>query len=174
MPAEKRKKPGMRLTVVIDADLGQRMKEFVYEARATLSGFVQDAVAVRLARVETPADYVERKRARTDRTVKPLFDLGKVDAFGWPHAAPKWYEGTKREFRLRLSSDGAPALQAQLVAAWAKHGVGEFTEAHFAETLRQLAGRAGKGAAAPVNLGKPADPEADALDAELRAKGWEM
>lgn len=139
------KAKGMRINVIIEHELATMLKQVCSDARTTVSGFVQDAIAMRLRKYETPTEFIRHGRRVEQRRDVPIFDLSKCHAAGWPKELPEkfWRGGAPADpiENLRTSlRNGAEANVFKLMfRAWEAAGLGEYTEAHFAETLRVLA-----------------------------------
>lgn len=171
------------MTVVLDAELAERMEEFVYAARSTLSAFVQDAVAVRLARVDTPGEYVAAKRAREERKPQSVFDLTKCHESGYPKHVPAsfWQPNPRpddeiRNWKMMVLHSGSSA-KAFGSRVWVASGLGEYGDREWAATCA-WAGRSptiAEDTGPVVNLGNMvSDAEANALDEQLRQQGWQI
>lgn len=134
----RRLKPaGVKRTVVFDPELDALMQSAL--GRRSMSDFVNEAVAQRLARWEPPAVFVAKKRGSLGHSSAgvSVFDPAKVDELGWPLALPA-DTSSKAQLQWKLQSAGVEGVQALMRMMWSLANLGEYTEAHLAETLRRM------------------------------------
>jgi hypothetical protein len=128
--------------------------------------------------VETPEEYVTAKRAKAERKPQSVFDLGKCHESGYPKHVPAafWTPNPRPDDEIRnwknMVLHGGRDAQAFIARVWAACELGEYGEREWAATCA-WAGRSptvGNGNTPAVNLGN----DADALDDQLRAQGWQL
>lgn len=138
---QRRKKEGRKVTLVLDPELVERAKRVTYEARDTLSNFVNTALAVRLSRFEVPTEYVAKKRERHGRSpASGLFDLRVCHPCGLPIGTPAslYFSKTKpddevRNLRALVEHDPSGAFNL-LTLAWESAGLDTYTPEHWTAT----------------------------------------
>lgn len=125
--------------VYLDAELSQLM-DATLGARS-VSDFVNDAIAYRLSKWESPADFVRAKREAADRTPVQDFDLQKCHPSGWPLNLDRGFWKLEvpvdeiANLRSGLKNDPDFAREV-LEAAWKHAGLGKFSDADWSATLR--------------------------------------
>jgi len=130
----RRKKPaGVARKVYFDPELDALLQKSL--GRRSMSDFVNDAVAQRLSRWESPADFVRRKRDDGERDAQTLFDLAKMHESGWP-AGAMLNPRAEINYALAEGQGSTDVLKARMQVEWSERGLGEYTEAHLQETLR--------------------------------------
>lgn len=136
----RKKPPAVVRKISFDPEVDRAMQLAL--GRRSMSDFVNDAVANRLARWDSPGEFISRKREGSDRGKVQDFDPAKFHPSGWPLQLDSsfWRLGTPAEGEienLKLGLRTNPEFARDVIAsAWEFAGLGEYTGADWAATQR--------------------------------------
>jgi hypothetical protein len=141
----RRKRPAaVKRTVGFDPELDPLIQQAL--GRKTLSEFVNEACAQRLARWESPAAFVQRKRKRLGHREQSAFDSKTCHASGWPKKIPTtfWRFGEPADHIANLKQmlgDSQPRARELMAKAWQAAGLSAYSDRDWDATLAWYRGQ---------------------------------